>query len=255
MDFLFFMPEIIPAILAKDFADLQQKISSVEPYVEWAQLDVGDGKFTATKTWDNPEDLKKIDTKLNLEVHLMISEPESEIDRWIVSGVNPVRNFETQQEGEAGAKYISNGVKRILIHYESTEKLVEIAEKLKAAGMEMGIVLNLQTPVNVLENLPISSPRIRSGEAGQFPNFQVIQLMGISEIGYYGHPFSERVLPKIFDLRSKYENIKIAVDGGINTETAKKAIGAGADILVAGSAIFGSGDIKGSIENLKNITV
>ncbi|MFH0852009.1 MAG: ribulose-phosphate 3-epimerase [bacterium] len=217
-----FMPEIIPAILAKDFDDLKKKIKLVEPYVDWVQLDIGDGKFTATKTWDNPEDLKKIETKLNFEVHLMISEPEKEIDRWIVSGV-----------------------KRILIHYESTEKLTEISEKLKAAGMEMGLVLNLQTPINVLENFPIS----------QFPNFQVIQLMGIQEIGYYGHPFSERVLPKIFDLRSKYSDIKIAVDGGINAETGKKAAASGADILVAGSAIFGSADIKGSIEKLKNIII
>ncbi len=77
--------------------------------------------------------------------------------------------------------------------------------------------------------------------------------MGISEIGCYGHPFDERVIPKIIALRDKYgDAVKIAVDGGINVETAKKASAAGADILVAGSAVFGSEDVKKAIEDLRN---
>lgn len=210
--------EIIPAILAKDFNDVRQKIKAVEGHAEWVQLDVGDGKFTAMETWQNPEDLKQISTPLSLEAHLMMSEPEKEIDRWIASGV-----------------------KRILIHIESTEKLPEILEKIKKSGLAAGLVLNLQTPIDVLNNVLIS----------QYPNVKIIQLMGISEIGYYGHPFDERVIPKIMALRDKYGLIKIAVDGGINIETAKKAIAAGADTLVAGSAIFGKPDVGQTIEELK----
>ncbi|OGZ35154.1 MAG: hypothetical protein A2174_01690 [Candidatus Portnoybacteria bacterium RBG_13_41_18] len=221
------MVEIIPAILAKNFEDLQQKIKSVEPYVEWVQLDVSDGKFTTMKTWHTSEDLLRLNTKLNLEVHLMISEPENEIDKWIASGV-----------------------KRILLHIESTEKLPEILEKIKISGLETGLVLNLQTPIEVLDNFfsnnsPQPPLNIRGGA-------DIVQLMGIQEIGYYGHPFSERVVSKIFSLRSKYQDIKIAVDGGINKETAPKAAAAGADILVAGSAIFGSQNIKKAIEELNN---
>ncbi len=210
------MPEIVPAIIAKNFDELKEKIKLVEPHIEKVQLDISDGIFTTMKTWDEPEHLKEIETKLALEVHLMISQPEKEIDRWITSGV-----------------------KRILVHFESTERLPEIIEKVKNAGLETGIVLNLQTPVDVLGGLSL------------MPEISVVQLMGISEIGYYGHPFSEQVLPKIFALRDKCPDVKIAVDGGINEETALKAAQMGADILVAGSAIFGSGDVGKAIEELK----
>lgn len=224
------MSEIIPAIIAKNFDELKEKIKLVEPYVypepgrgiEWVQLDISDGVFTTMKTWDEPECLKEIETRLALEAHLMISQPENQIDRWLASGV-----------------------KRILIHVESTEKLLEILEKIKKAQLEIGLVLCLQTPLGVLDNIPIS----------QYPNIQVIQLMGISEIGYYGHPFDEKVLPKILALREKYPEMKIAIDGGINNETAQKAAQMGADVLVSGSAIFGSGDVGKAIEELKRLAV
>lgn len=212
------MIEIIPAILAKDFGDVQQKIKEVELYAQWVQLDVSDGKFTAVKTWDRPEDLKQISTSLNLEVHLMISEPEKEIEKWV-----------------------SAGVKRILVHFESTERLPKIMEKVSGAGLGFGLVLSLQTPIEILDNLPVPIDKI-----------DLVQLMGIQEIGYYGHPFDERVIPKIMALQDKYgETIKIAVDGGINVQTAKKAALAGADILVAGSAIFGKEDVGKAIEGLQ----
>jgi len=240
------MPEIIPAIIAKDFLELEKKIKLIESYVNWVQLDVSDGKFTTMKTWNSPGELKQIDTKLNLEVHLMIFEPEKEIDKWI-----------------------NSGVKRILIHYESTEQLPDLIEKIKNIGLEVGVVLNLQTPIEVVDELlagPFDSASptamLRSGnnndllpeqgdEVAASKAIDVIQLMGISEIGYYGHPFSDRVIPKIFSLKAKYSNVKIAVDGGINSETVQKAAQAGADILVAGSAIFESGDARKAIEELK----
>jgi len=213
------MPEIIPAILAGDFSEIQQKIKVVEPYVRWVQLDVSDGKFTRIKTWDDPKDPRRINTPLSLDVHLMVSEPEKVLDGWIASGV-----------------------KRILVHVESTEKLPEILEKLKTANIEAGLVLMLQTPIEALNSVSIS----------RCPNVQVIQLMGISEIGYYGHPFDERAIPKIMALRERCgDAIKIAVDGGINIETAKKAAAAGADILVAGSAIFKKEEVGKAIEELK----
>lgn len=212
------MSEIIPAILSSDFDDIQKKIKAVEPYAKWAQLDVSDGKFTTMKTWDNAADLRQLETKLNLEAHLMVSEPENIIDQWIKSGV-----------------------KRILVHIESTEKLTEVIERIKNAGLEAGIVLNLQTPIGALDNIEMLKSQ----------NIKIFQLMGISEIGHYGHPFDERVIPKIMALRDKYTKVKIAVDGGINAETAKKAAAAGADILVAGSSIFGKDDVGKAIEELR----
>lgn len=212
------MMEVVPAIIAKTFQELEKKIKLVEPYVKWAQLDIMDGVFAPEKSWDNPEELKKISSNLNFEAHLMVSQPEKEIERWI-----------------------NSPIKRILIHLESTEHLLDIFQKIKAAGLEFGVVLNLQTPISVLKELSV-----------KIEDLEVVQLMGISEIGYHGHPFDERVISKIFSLRVKYPNVKIAVDGGINSETAPKAAQVGADILVAGSAIFGSDDAGKAIEELKN---
>jgi ribulose-phosphate 3-epimerase len=210
--------EIIPAIIPKDLEEIKAKIKLVEPYAKAVQVDVSDGKFTTMKTWNAPGQLKDIQTPLEIEAHLMISEPEKGIEEWLASGV-----------------------KRILIHYESTGNLPAVLDKIQAAGLEAGIVLKLQTPIDVLDNIEISKYR----------NISVIQLMGISEIGYYGHPFSERVLPKIFSLRSKFPNFKIAVDGGINKETAKKAADSGADILVSGSAVFGAENPEKAIFEIK----
>jgi ribulose-phosphate 3-epimerase len=208
------MIEIIPAIIAKDFEELEKKIKLVEPYVKWAQLDVMDGKFAPEKSWDNPRELKNISTSLNLEAHLMVSEPEKEIEKWI-----------------------NSGVKKILIHIESTKNVHEIIKKIKGAGLKAGVVLNLETDVAKIEPFADS--------------VDLVQFMAIAQIGYHGHPFDDKVIPKIIALRQKYPNVKIAVDGGINSETAQKTAQAGADILVAGSAIFAEGNIEKAINELR----
>ena len=214
------MVEIVPAIIAKDFQELQQKLKLVEPYVSTVQLDVMDGRFVPERTWNKPEDLKKIKTNLNLEAHLMISEPEKEIEKWIISGV-----------------------KRILVHFEATKQLEEIVKKVKKDGLEIGVVLKLETPVKILDKLQFRSEAI-----------DVIQLMAISKIGYHGHPFDGRVIPKIKSLRRKYPDVKIVVDGGINFQTAKKVAQVGTNILVVGSAIFKSQDIGRAIKELKQMS-
>jgi ribulose-phosphate 3-epimerase len=267
------MAEIVPAIIAKSFEELEKKIRLVEPYVNWVQLDVMDGKFAPEKSWPyichpelisgsrgnvqempkqaNPERgrrvrhdriklLKELNAKLNLEAHLMIEEPEKEIDKWLESGV-----------------------KRILVHYEALAnekgkskneqvprrrdeklklKIKNLIKKCDVRNVELGIVLNLETPIDVLEKLHVT---------GFMPH--VIQLMSIAQIGYHGHPFDEKVIPKIRALKERRFGVKIAVDGGINKETAKLVLGAGADILVVGSAIFENENIEETIKELKNI--
>lgn len=199
------MVEIIPAIIARDFNELKEKIKIIEPYVKWAQIDIMDGKFTPPITWNNTSELSQLKTKLNLEAHLMTANPEKIINEWLDSPI-----------------------KRILIHYESTNKIQDLIKRIHDAKKEIGIVLKMETPVSVLDKLfHVSGFKIN-----------VIQLMGIDEIGYYGHGFDERVLEKIKTLRQKYPNVIIEIDGGINPETAKKCINAGANRLVAGSYIF-----------------
>jgi len=208
--------EIIPAIIAQNLEEIREKIKLVEPYVDWVQLDVLDGIFAPSKTFNNPAELKNLQTDIKIEAHLMIDQPESVIDQWILSGV-----------------------KRILIHYESTKKLDEVIKKIKEAGLEVGIVLKMETPVTVIDNL--------------IDNIDVVQLMGIAEIGFYGHPFDDRVLEKISTLRKKYPNVIIEVDGGINLKTAQKVIDRGATRLVVGSYLFQGDNIKERINEVRKL--
>jgi ribulose-phosphate 3-epimerase len=227
------LSEIIPAIIAKSFKELEEKIKLVESFVRWVQLDIMDGKFVSEKTWDEPEELKKISTKLNIEVHLMVEDAVREVERWAGSGV-----------------------KRILAHWEALENskvknqnskvqfkiqnLIDICEK---AGVELGLVLNLDTPTNILDEFTsIISYKL-----------SVIQLMSIAKIGYHGHPFDERVIHKVELLRQKWPDVKISLDGGINEEIIKKTALVGVDNFVVGSAIFNSKNIKESIEELESI--
>lgn len=215
------MPEIIPAIIAKDFAELERKIRLVEPYVTAVQIDVMDGIFAPQESWPylsgglpSISELTKIKTAVNLEAHLMVAESEREIDQWI-----------------------SSGVKRILVHIESTKKLREMIGKIKAAGVAAGVVLNLETDVSAVNDI-----------IGQI---DVVELMAIAQIGYHGQPLDERVIPRIHALQIKYPDVKIEVDGGVNLVNAGRLVEAGADILVAGSAIFGQADVGKAIGRLK----
>ncbi len=212
------MNNILPAIRAKDISELQQKINLVEDFVSWAQLDIMDGVFVPPITLFKVEDIKKIKTKLKLELHLMIANPELSIDNWINSGVN-----------------------RILVHVESTSyiNLAKIIEKIKANRLEVGLVLNLETSISKIED---------------FVNFiDLVQFMSIAEIGHYGEAFDARVIPKIIDAKERFSSLKIEVDGGVNLESAKELLNVGVDNLAVGSTIFKSKNIKEIILKLQNL--
>jgi ribulose-phosphate 3-epimerase len=209
------MIQVIPTIIAKDFQELQEKIKKVEPYVDWVQLDVMDGQFVDNATWNNPADLKNLETSLKLEAHLMIQNPELVIDDWIDSGG-----------------------KRIIFHYESTEQPEKIIERIKKAGLEVGLAINPETPIEIVNKF-----------IGQL---DLVLVMTVYP-GHGGQEFLEEALSKIKKLRKKYKNVNIEVDGGINLETAPKVIQVGANILASGSAIFKSEDIQQTIEGLKGL--
>ena len=208
------MIQIIPAIIAQDFEELQEKIKKVEPYIDWVQLDIMDGKFVKNETWQNSSDLKSLNTNLNLEAHLMIQNPENVINDWIKSGVQ-----------------------RIIFHYESTDKHQEIIEKIKQAGLQAGLAINPETLIEVIDD---------------FVNQLDLVLIMTIQPGFGGQKFLEETLWKIKDLREKYKDVNIGVDGGINLETASKVIQVGANILFIGSAIFKSKNIEEVIKELKN---
>lgn len=216
------MAQVVPAIIAENFKELEEKIRSVEGLVEWVQIDIMDGKFVVQKTFNRPLELVNLKTSLKLEAHLMIEHPWNFIQDWI-----------------------SAGARRILVHYEAVgfrldaENVFEnMIIQCHLTGCEFGIVLNPETPIDVLDPYMLK--------------VDIIQVMGVKP-GRAGQQFQDRDLLKIQSLREKYPGVKIEVDGGVNDETAPKILKAGADILVVGSYIWSASDKKKAIEDLKNI--
>jgi len=210
------MIEIIPSIIAKDFGELKERIEKIEDYVKWTQLDISDGDFAPNRTWNDPVQLKYYDPGVFMEAHLMIQEPEKVIDEWIESGV-----------------------KRIYFHYEATSVHQELIDKIKEAKLEAGVAILQETPLSLISSLR---------------NLDVVLLFSGS-LGFYGGEFNtDDILPRISTLRDKYPGLKIEIDGGMNPRTAKQAVDAGANLIISGSYIFDSGNIKGAIEELKNAT-
>ena len=228
------MPEIIPVIIPKDFTELEEKIRLVESYVKTVQIDAMDGIFSSNTTWNTPDDLEKLETSLILEAHLMIENPHRALNEWLISKV-----------------------KRIILHWEAMEKIhnhellpyktqvgagfpaVNLAEEIHKNNKEFGVALNLETPISALDNF--------------INDIDLVLLMSVPP-GRSGQKFDERVVPKIIALRQKYPDVKIEVDGGINSQNIAKLVVAGADFLVAGSAIFDSKDVGEAIEELKILT-
>ena len=192
--------KIIPAILAKSYEEFESMIRKIEPYTDLVHLDIADGEFVSSKTIGGCEELEKINTNLNFEVHLMIKNPENSIDRWLKT------------------KAI-----RYLIHWESTEGFKNLIEQVHKAGKEFGGVLNPETDYNVIR------PYVN--------DLEVVQFMTVNP-GFYGGGFVEGVLDKISEFHKEYPGKTITADGGIHSITAQKVVAAGANTLILGSHIF-----------------
>ncbi len=196
--------EIIPALIGQSFSEIEPKLQLLEGAANWVHLDVTDGTLTPGASWASPDDIEFVDGKLKIEVHLMVRQPEEILSDWALVA------------------------DRVLVHAEAAldpEALMAFAERER---VELGVVLNLDTPISELENYG--------------PSLKLVQLMAIAEIGKQGHKFEAKVLDKIKLLREIRPNVKIQVDGGINLKTARTALAAGADNLVVGSAIWQTPD-------------
>lgn len=207
------MVEIIPAILAQNITEVQEKIKQVQTHVEWVHLDIMDGKFVPNTTWNNPTDLMHMRLPLKIEAHLMVVEPERVYLDWVLAGAS-----------------------RIIWHYEATDKHGDIAADIRRRGAQAGIALNPETPVAEVDLLKASLDMI---------------LLMANTPGSGGQEFREETLEKIRALRGEWPEGIIGVDVGINSETAQKAVRAGANVLVAGNYIFGAENPARAIEDLK----
>ncbi|MBL7045942.1 MAG: hypothetical protein ISR99_02845 [Parcubacteria group bacterium] len=215
------MIEIIPAIMPSSFDDLTEKISKLVGVVETAQIDLMDGKFVNSVSWpykegDSIPALIPNANEIDFEIDLMVESPTD------VAGV-----------------WARAGAKRLVPHLESLKNPKEELMKMRHSGVELGVAINIDTQNNELE------------EVMDLVDF--VQFMGIARIGYQGEVFDERTIEKIISFRSKYPEIIISVDGGVNLESAPALIDAGANRLVSGSLIWKSGNIKETVESLKNL--
>ncbi|MFQ5866388.1 MAG: ribulose-phosphate 3-epimerase [bacterium] len=215
------MIRIAPSILSCDFTNLKELISLIEEAgADMLHLDIMDGHFVPNISF-GPRVVSSIKgiTKLPLDVHLMIENPEKFISVF----------------AQAGAKIIT-------VNSEACINLREEIKAIKKEGLEVGVALNPQTPIeSLLEHL----------------NQIDMALLMTVEPGYGGQTFISSVLPKIAQLRDyilkSRLDVDIQVDGGINLETAQSAIDSGANILVAGEYIFGSPNPRKAIENLRKL--
>ena len=213
--------KIAPSILAADFGNLQRDCEMVNnSQADWFHLDVMDGHCVPNISYGMPiiQAIKKHATK-PLDVHLMIEKPERYIEEF----------------AKVGADIIT-------VHYESTIHLHRTLTQIEDAGCKAGVVLNLTTPVSVLEDI--------------LPKCYMVLLMSINP-GFGGQKFEEMTYQKVRKLRKMANeqdlNTHIEIDGGVSIANAKKLLDAGADVLVAGSFVFKSDNPSQTIADLKAV--
>ena len=208
---------VAPSLLAaKKIVEEAKAIENIENV--WLHFDVMDGKFVPNTSFSLDDLLlMRKETKLFLDVHLMIENPE----KYFID-------------------YVKNGADLVTVHYEATNELSSLIENIKKAGVKVGVSIKPKTDVEVLY------PYLK--------NLDLVLVMSV-EPGFGGQSFIPNALEKIEKLRKEIDknnyNCLIEVDGGINKETGDLCKKSGVDVLVAGSYLFGKEDILDRIEDLK----
>ncbi|HWP35788.1 MAG TPA: ribulose-phosphate 3-epimerase [Thermodesulfobacteriota bacterium] len=210
---------IAPSLLAADFGRLAEEIQAVERAgADWLHLDVMDGHFVPNLTFGPlVVAAARRATRLPLDVHLMIEAPERQI-----------------------AEFAAAGASSITVHQEATAHLHRLVQLVKDAGARAGVALNPATPAGTLADI--------------LPELDLVLVMSVNP-GWGGQRFIEGTLAKVETLRRWIDErglaTLVAVDGGVKADNAGAIVRAGADVLVAGTAVFGSRDYAAAIAALR----
>jgi ribulose-phosphate 3-epimerase len=213
---------IAPSVLAADFANLQRDIEMINTSeADWFHIDIMDGVFVPNISFGMPvlEAINK-HAKKTIDVHLMIVDP----DRYI-------------------STFKKLGADVLTVHYEACTHLHRTLQAIKAEGMKAGVALNPHTNVDLLEDV--------------IQDIDLVCIMSVNP-GFGGQSFIENTYAKVEKLKAlinrKNASTLIEIDGGVTNKNAKQLVEAGADVLVAGSYVFGVENPIATIADLKEIT-
>lgn len=213
------MVNLAPSILSADFCNLGAQVKTVEETnTEFLHIDIMDGSFVPNISFGFPviKALRK-NSKMIFDVHLMIENPSKYID-----------------------EFVNCGADIITFHYEAERHIDRTVNYIKNKGCKVGIALNPATPVSVLKNI--------------LPSLDMVLIMSVNP-GFGGQSFIEYSIDKIQEVKNlakklNKQNLLIEVDGGVDTHNIKSIVEAGANVLVAGSAVFRQNKIKENINAL-----
>lgn len=212
--------KVSASILSADLVNLQAEIDEVEKYgVDMIHVDVMDRHFVPNLTFGAPL-VRNLKTNLPLDIHLMVENPIDYIDDFLKAlpdGRKPKNDI-------------------ITVHIEACSHIHRVVQAIKAAGFRAGVALNPGTSLSAIEEI--------------VEEVDMILVMTVNP-GFSGQKFIESALGKVRELRANFENLDIQVDGGVDDKTAALCVGAGANVLVSASYLFGSKNRREAVNILK----
>ncbi len=205
---------IVPSILSADLGKLQEEIGTIEKHADWIQVDVMDGHFVQNLTFGAPV-LKCLKTKLPLDIHLMVSNPADRVSEFLNVGATNI-TFHAEAVTDTAAR----------------QALIAIIRQ----GATAGIAINPATPLSAIDDV--------------VGDIDLVLIMSVVP-GFSGQAFIPDVLTKVKELRAKFPDLMIQMDGGIDARTAPQCIAAGANNLVSATYIFSASDRATAIRSLR----